>query len=130
MGAGARRMVRRQRLGCVCHGVPPPGSTIPAPTKPMQITPRNGTRAMPGPPPAAITAAPPGGKPAYNAAEPVQRYTRPAPTVVPPGPTAVTNVPRAPGAVTNVPPAGGAVTSVPPARVAPQTAQEAPRGRA
>ena len=112
------------------NGVPPPASTIQARTKPMQMAPGSVARAMPAPAPGAITTVPPGGKPAYNAAEPVQRYARPAPTVVPPGPAAGTSAPRAPGAMTSVPPAGGAVTSVPPARVAPQTAQEAPRGRA
>jgi hypothetical protein len=95
------------------NGVPPPASTIQARTKPMQITPGNASRAMPLPAPGAVTAAPPG-RPAYNAAEPVQRYTRPAPAAVPPAPAAVTS---APGSSQ-----GG--------RANPQTAQEAPRGRA
>ena len=82
------------------NGVPPPASTIQARTKPIQIAPGDAARAMPAPAPGAITAVPPGGRPAYNAAEPAQRYTRPAPTIVPPE------------------------------RGAPQTAQDAPRGRA
>src|SRR5204863_8874507 len=77
------------------------------------VTPGNAGRAVPSPPPGAVIAAPPGGRPAYNATEPVQRYTRPAPTSVPPGPAAVTS---APGSYQG--------------RVAPQTAQEVPRGRA
>jgi hypothetical protein len=93
------------------NGVPPPASTIQARTKPMQITPGNAGRAIPAP--GAITAAPPGGRPAYNAAEPAQRYTRPAPTAVPPGPAAVISAP-----------------GVSQGRAVPQTAQEVPRGRA
>src|SRR5205814_7255552 len=88
------------------NGVPPPASTIQARTKPMQVTPATVGNAAPVPP-SAITAVPPGDKPAYNAAEPAPRYVRPAPTAAPP--------------------VAPAITSAPPARAVPL---EATRGRA
>ncbi|HEY3181152.1 MAG TPA: DUF6600 domain-containing protein [Casimicrobiaceae bacterium] len=91
------------------NGVPPPASTIQARTKPLQVSPPNAVRPMPAPATGAITAAPPSGKPSYNAAEPLQRYARPAPSAVPAAPAAV--------------------TSAPPGRVLPQTGQEISRGQ-